>query len=332
VEARVWPPEALRQAVAARVRPAALRPDVAAVARAVAEAGGDAVRAIVFFGSRKTKARPDAYSAYDLFVVLSAYSPFYRSLHAQGRLRHWPALGAALNAWLPPNQVSLPVTLADGTRVLAKCAVVSESALRKGTSRERKDHFMVGRLFQPTELLHAADAEAERSIMDALVSAHALTWDWGRPWLPARFDVAGYCRTLLRVSYAGEIRPEPEGRADALWRAQEEYLRPVYGALLEALRERGDLLAAGEGLYTPGRPATAGERLRSRLYFRWSLVRATARWAKYVVTFEDWLEFLLRKVRRHSGQEIELTERERRMPLVFLWPRLFTYLRHKDKP
>jgi hypothetical protein len=73
----------------------------------------------LFFGSRKTKARPDAYSAYDLFVVVSAYTPFYRSLRAQGRLRHHPALGAALNAWLPPNQVSLPVTLADGTRVLA---------------------------------------------------------------------------------------------------------------------------------------------------------------------------------------------------------------------
>ena len=62
---------------------------------------------VVFFGSRKTKARPDAYSGYDLFVVVSAYTPFYRSLRDQGRLRHRPALGAALNAWLPPNQVSV---------------------------------------------------------------------------------------------------------------------------------------------------------------------------------------------------------------------------------
>ena len=80
------------------------------------------------------------------------------------------------------------------------------------------------------------------------------------------------------------------------------------------------------------RPSTGGERLRGRLYFQRSLVRATARWAKYVVTFEDWLEFLLRKARRHSGQEIELTERERRLPLIFLWPRVIGYLRHKDKP
>jgi hypothetical protein len=318
--------------VAARVRPAEPRPDAVAVARAVAEAGGEAVRAIVFFGSRKTKARPDAYSAYDLFVVVSAYTPFYRSLRDHGRLRHRPALGAALNAWLPPNQVSLPVTLADGTRVLAKCAVLSDTALQRGTSPLRQDHFMAGRLFQPTELLHRADPSAEDAVLGALVSAHALTYEWVRPWLPARFDVADYCRTLLRVSYAGEIRPEPEGRAEALWRAQEDYLRPVYSVLLEALQARGDVVALEPGIYALARPATAFARLRSRLYFQWSLVRATARWAKYVVTFEDWLEFLLRKARRHSGQPIELTERERRLPLIFLWPRVIDYLRHKDKP
>jgi hypothetical protein len=328
----VWPPETLRAAVAARVRPAVPRPDAAEVARAVVAAGGEAVRSLVFFGSRKTKARPDAYSAYDLFVVVSAYTPFYRSLRDQGRLRHRPALGAALNAWLPPNQVSVRVTLADGTRVLAKCAVVSETALQRYTSPMRNDHFMAGRLFQPTELLYAAGPDAEGAALDALVSAHALTYDWVRPWLPARFDVADYCRTLLRVSYAGEIRPEPEGRAEALWRAQEDYLRPVYSVLLEALQARGDLVTPEPGVYALDRRASAFSRVRSRLYFQWSLVRATVRWAKYVVTFEDWLEFMLHKVRRHSGQTIELTERERRMPLIFLWPRVIDYLRHKDKP
>jgi hypothetical protein len=289
------------------------------------------VRSVVFFGSRKTRARPDLYSAYDLFVVVGAYRPFYRSLRAQGRLRHRPSIGAALNAWLPPNQVSLPVTLADGTRVLAKCAVLSEAALQRGTSPLRKDHFIAGRLFQPTELLYCAGPPAEDAALDALVSAHALTYDWVRPWLPARFDVADYCRTLLRVSYAGEIRPEPGGRAEALWRAQEDYLRPVYSVLLDALQARGDLVVPEPGLYSLARPATTSERWRRRLYFRWSLVRATARWAKYVVTFEDWLEFLLHKARRHSGQTIELTARERRLPLIFLWPRVIDYLRHKDK-
>jgi hypothetical protein len=67
------------------------------------------------------------------------------------------------------------------------------------------------------------------------------------------------------------------------------------------------------------------------VYFRWSLLRATARWGKHVLSFEGWLDFLVRKARRHSGQDIVLSERERRAPLVFLWPRVFRYLRQKDR-
>jgi hypothetical protein len=50
-----------------------------------------------------------------------------------------------------------------------------------------------------------------------------------------------------------------------------------------------------------------------------------------MITFDDWLEYILRKARRHSGQDIVLTPRERRLPLLFLWPRVIRYLRQKDK-
>ena len=60
-------------------------------------------------------------------------------------------------------------------------------------------------------------------------------------------------------------------------------------------------------------------------------MRATVRWAKYVITFDDWLDFIVRKARRHTGEDIVLSDRERRMPLLFLWPRVIHYLRHKDR-
>jgi hypothetical protein len=50
-----------------------------------------------------------------------------------------------------------------------------------------------------------------------------------------------------------------------------------------------------------------------------------------VVTFEGWLDYILRKAERHTGQRIALTAPERRLPLVFLWPRVFRYLRQKDR-
>ena len=322
-------------AVRAALRPRALPDPAHAVATTAAAAvsaqGGGSVRSIVFFGSRKTQARPDAYSAWDFFVVVSTYRDFYRALRAAGALRRRPGLVAGLNALIPPNAMALRAPDPDGgPPLLVKCAVVSQADFDRDTSTRHRDHFLLGRLFQPAEILYAADAGAAEEALEGLARAALLTYTWVRPWLPARFDAAAYCRALLRTSFAAEIRPEPEGRAEALWLAQEDALRPVYTALLAALRAAGELTEPEPGVYALARPVPAGERLRRRVYFRWSLVRATARWAKYVVTFEDWLDFIVRKARRHTGEDIVLTARERRLPIVFLWPRLIRYLRDKD--
>jgi hypothetical protein len=322
------PPE-LVAAIRERVRPREPSAEAVAIARRIADLAPGAVSAVIFFGSRKSRARPDPHSAYDLFVVASDPRAFYDRLSASGLVRRAPATLAGLQRVLPPNVISLTLDV-DGAPARAKCAVVTRPGLRRQTSAERDDHFCAGRLFQSTEIVYAAPGR-EEEIVGALASAHALTWDWVRPWLPARFDVDEYCRTALRVSFAAEIRPEPEGRSQALFEAQAGYLRPVFTVLLNALAAAGELREEAPGTFAVTRPATAGERRRLERYFGWSKVRATARWGKYVVTFDDWLDFIVRKARRHTGEDIVLTERERRLPLVFLWPRVFHYLRHKDR-
>jgi hypothetical protein len=300
------------------------------VASRVAAAAGDSVSAIVFFGSRKSRARPDVHSAFDFFVVVTAYRPFYDAFGRAGIYGRSPLVAAALNRFMAPNVISVGAPRADGSPARAKCAVLDRPTFLKETSERRRDHFVAGRLFQPVEVAYARSAEDAALAVDALTAARRLTMRWVRPWLPATFDAAEYGRTLLQVSYSWEIRPEPASRAEALWDAQRPDAVPVYELLLEELAEAGSLRRTGEGRYALSAPVTAGERWRVQAFFRWSLVRATARWAKYVVTFDGWLDFLLRKAQRHSGQDIVLTERERRHPLVFLWPRVIRYLRHKD--
>jgi hypothetical protein len=304
--------------------------DVGRVAASVAHASGPSLAALIFFGSRKTRAQTDQFSAYDFFLLTDDYSSLYRSLQASGSV-HRPAwLLTLLNAFLPPNVISIRPARDAAGEWRAKCAVATVHRFLRETCAARHDHFFLGRMFQPTEIVHAADDATRRRVEGGLASARTLTYAWIRPWLPATFDVEAYCRTLLRVSLSREIRPEPKGRADALWEVQKEYMLSVYGRLLAELAGSGELLERG-GMYSLARPVSTGERLRVALYFRWSMVRATARWAKYMVTFDDWLEYILRKARRHSGQDIVLTPRERRLPLVFLWPRVIRYLRHKDQ-
>ena len=69
-------------------------------------------------------------------------------------------------------------------------------------------------------------------------------------------------------------------------------------------------------------PPRSERRLWDR-HFRRSKVRATARWLKHVVTFDNWLPYVHRKAERRLGITIALTPLERRWPLVFLWPRVF---------
>jgi len=64
---------------------------------------------------------------------------------------------------------------------------------------------------------------------------------------------------------------------------------------------------------------------------RRSKVRATLRWAKYVALYDDWLDYVVGKIARRSGVAIELSSRERRWPLIFLWPKAIRFLRSRPQ-
>jgi hypothetical protein len=327
-------PPPLAQALAERTLARAGDPALEAWVGRLVSAAGDSLVGLVFFGSRRTgAARVDAWSAYDVFVIVSSYRPFYAALRRAG-LMHRPAwLMALASRVLPPTQISLRFE-PSGVRV--KGSVIDAHTFVRETGPERRDHFCSGRLFQPTLLLYARDPDARAMVLSALASALRETWGWARPWLPPRFDAAGYGRAALGISMRWELRPEPKGRADQLWEAQRALQTPVLEALLRELAAGGELgaVASQPGAWSAARAATTLERLRRASYFRLSIARATARWLKHVLSFEGWLEYIVQKVSRHSGQEIQLSERERRFPLIFLWGRVFRHLastRHGER-
>lgn len=301
-----------------------------ALADRLVAAGDGHVAALLFFGSRRSGARTDSFSAYDLFVLVDDHGRFYRALRRAGAVTRPPALLALAGGFLPPSQVSFRAER-DGEGLHAKCAVLTARQFERETGPRRHDHFCVARLFQATQLLYAREEQARLLVLAGLEHAHRLTLTWGGPWLPSSFDVADYTRALLDLSLRAEVRPEPAGRSRQLWEAQSEYLLAVYAQLLRERAEAGELLEQGQGRYRLARPPSAFGRARVRAYFAWSLLRATARWAKHILTFEGWLDYIARKATRHTGQEVELSPRERRWPLVFLWPRVLRYLRTKNR-
>jgi hypothetical protein len=292
----------------------------------LARAFGPSTVAVMHYGSHAQGRRPAADSAFDFFVVVDSYRDAYTSLKATIGTSYGPGLATALANRLPPNVIAVTQPLPDGTGRRAKCCVLSLAHLRWACSPRAWDHFCQGRLMQVVLIGWSRDAQATAAINAALDAVRRHTPVWVAPSLPAMFSVEDYLVTALRRSLSGEIRPEQADHARTLVAAQMDTLRPLYQAVLDAEVAAGRFVSEGQDRYRLQTAPSAWHGLRVRLYFHHSKVRATVRLLKHVVLYEGWLDYIVRKVERSGNAKVELTAREKRWPLIFLWPRVIRFI------
>lgn len=306
---------------------------VAPVARALVDAlldvAGDRIDAVLLFGSQLVGAAPSRFSAYDMVVLVDAYRPFYERLVEAGHHRRSAQLLAGLSGVLPPNVIAFMPDL-PGDQI-AKAMVVTPDDFERALGPDARDHFLKGRMVQRVGLVHARDEAAGRRVRAALAGARRDVLRWVGPYLEAPFDAEKLARRMLEVSYAGEVRPEVGERVTEVFEAQRDFLVESYARVLREAEERGEVERVEEEGFRWTDSAPRASRLAMRLYFVRSKVRATARWLKHVVTFDDWLTYIQRKVERRTGMRVEITSLERKYPLVFLWPKVFGVLRALSK-
>ncbi|MCY3808318.1 MAG: hypothetical protein OXG58_02585 [Gemmatimonadetes bacterium] len=287
--------------------------------------GGDSVVAVLGYGSRLFDADPNRHSAYDLVVVVDGYRRFYRALAACGRTSRSGTVLAVANWVLAPNVIAF--TDADGSGELAKCVVLSRRHFDREMGARRRDHFCVGRLVQRVAVLYGRDDETVAWVHSRVRWARRDAPNWTLPFIDGPFTADDFCRRMLEVSYAGEIRPETSGRARVVHEAQRDTLRATLAPILEELAQSGALVRAGGDRYQSVRGTSTLARIRLKVYFGWSKASATLRWLKYMVTFDNWLGYLVHKVERRTGIAVQLTRIERRLPVPFLLPRTIRLLR-----
>ena len=295
----------------------------------LASAFGPTAVALIHYGSHAHGTGATAESAHDYFAIVDDYRDAYRSVAAAVGTRYRPRTAALLNRILPPNVISMTDTSA-APPLRAKIAVFSLRDFRRACSPRSPDLFVRGRLFQVAELVWARDEEGRRAVVSAVIEARAGSFDWGRVSLPPQFDVETYSRTLLTTAFASEIRPETADRISILLDAQRTALHAMFGPLLEWLQEAGILRRSG-AWYSDTARHGSWKKLTAAAYMKRSKLRATLRWAKYVALYDDWLDYVVRKIARRSGVVIELSSRERRWPLIFLWPKAIRFLRSRPQ-
>lgn len=309
-------------------RVAAAPAETAAIVDPLLAAGGDAVQAVLLFGSQLVRATPDRHSAWDLVVLVDEYRAFHRALVDAGHHRRPAWLLTALAKVLPPNITAFDP--GDGGP-LAKCAIVSAAHFDRALGPTAPDHFLKGRMVQKVALAWSRDAEAETRVLDALTGARRDVLRWAGPYMDDRpFSAADLARRMLEVSYGGEVRPESSDRVQQVFDAQRDFLVDAYEAVLDEATRRGALARDPAGRYRFVNPPKPAARRALGRYFLRSKARATLRWLKHVLTFNDWLTYIQRKVERRTGMQIEITPWERRLPFLLLWPKVVRVLRHRD--
>ncbi len=295
------------------------------LAEGIVSAAGDSVHAVILYGSHLLNTSPGRFSAYDFVVVVDEYRAFYREMKKSREL-HRPAwVMAALSKVLPPNVIAF--TPDEGHHGVAKCLVVRRDHFERALGHRPPDHFLLGRMVQRVALIWSKTPEDERWVERALSDARRGVLEWLAPYLEGTFDAETVGRRLLDVCYQAELRPEAHDRSDQIFEAQREHFHQVLGAVLEEETAKGRLRPTAPGSYRLAYPVDGAERRRVRWYFLRSEVRSTLRWFKHVVTFDNWLTYIARKVERHTGEPVELTGLERKAPLIFLWPRVIRVLR-----
>ena len=288
------------------------------------ETGGDGLVAVLAYGSRLVSANPDQHSAYDLIVVVDDYGAFYRALSDGGYTARSAGWLATVSRVLAPTVIAFWPAPPDGP--LAKCLVLSRADFARELGPRRLDHFCLGRMAHHISVVHARDPEAAAWVEDLVAGARRMVLDWTLPFLEGSFSVDDFCRRMLEISYAGEIRPERGGRVSAVYEAQRETLRGIYTPILEGGVASGTL-ERSNGKYRAAHPVSAVAQLRLNAYFGISKARATSRWVKHMLTFDRWFPYIVRKVERRTGMTFEITPLERRFPFPLLIPKALRVLR-----
>ena len=284
-------------------------PELQALLQALRQAHGDAVNAILFYGSCLRSGNL-LDGLVDLYLVVDSYSAFY-----PGKLR------AIANWLLPPNVFYIEVQTAGGT-VRAKYAVLSAADLANGTSRRWFHSYIWGRFCQPTALAWYRDETARQHVNACRDMAVCTFLERVLPRLPETGSINDLWRQGLQLSYAAELRAEQAGRPAELAAAAADYTVAATRKAAGTLRYPLQIVDAGE---TTRYQAAIGPASRRVSRISWPVrqlqgkILSVLRLLKALFTFEGGLDYIAWKLERHSGQPIEIPEKVRRYPLIFIW-------------
>jgi len=267
--------------------PAAVR----TMADAVRARHAEAALGVLFYGSCLRK--PEsllADSLLDFYLLVDNYGPAYRG-----------AMMAFANRMLPPNVFYLEAQH-EGATLRCKYAVISLAQFQEGMSHKADNVSLWARFSQQSRLVWACDAATVQPVAAACAEAVLTMLSNALPLTDSGATAEAVWQRAFEETYRAEVRSEGLSRAIELVNADLERYRRAYALARDAIG--GDIGSADAS-------AAAWRRRR-----RTSKLLNFARLVKATFTFDGALDYVLWKVKRHSGVVLPVTDWQRRHPLL----------------
>jgi hypothetical protein len=267
---------------------------VGELAEAVRARHGKAVAGVLFYGSCLRQVEGALGDGLlDFYLLVDGYREAYG-----GR-----ALPALANAILPPNVFYLETSLGN-VRLRCKYAIMSLSAFKRACGPHAWNVSVWARFSQPSRLLWARGPMERAEIASACAQA-VLTMIRNAPNASGpKSDSVTLWQGALERTYGAELRSEGRARAREIVTADEARYRALTPLAMAALRDAGVSQGAASGSL-----AWLGRRCLGKVLNALRLVKAA-------FTFDGGLDYILWKVKRHSGVEIPVSDWQRRHPLL----------------
>jgi hypothetical protein len=266
--------------------PAAVR----TMADAVRARHAEAALGVLFYGSCLRK--PEsllADSLLDFYLLVDDYELAYRG-----------SLMALANRVLPPNVFYLEAQH-EGATLRCKYAVISLAQFQSGVSADTDNVSLWARFSQQSRLVWSRDAATVQPTAAACAEAVLTMLSNALPLAGSAATAEAVWQRAFEETYRAEVRSEGASRAVELVNADLQRYQHTY-ALARGLIES-----------TANAEACAGAWRRRR---RTSKLLNFARLVKATFTFDGALDYVLWKVKRHSGVVLPVTDWQRRHPLL----------------
>ena len=258
------------------------------------------VQALVYYGS-SLRAMNDTGKMLDFYVLVDSY-----------RKTHKNPVRALLNAAIPPAVYYLENENEDGSLSTCKYSILSLKAFQSRCNEKALLSQVWGRFSQPCIVLFPVSDTVKTKVQMARIAAIKHMANVTRPLMNCPVSAAAFWARGFRESYRTELRPEKSGA-----RSQEIVTRyqDRYDAISDAL-----FGPPKDGLYTlPDSTKSQAAKCKRQWWLRRFIGKpATAiRVLNSAFTFDGGLDYVLHKLKNHSGETIEVTESQRKHPILW---------------